>query len=230
MLTRCLAIIMIVFSLSCSITPVFADTEEEESSHKSQKAVVDKKEIQEVEKLRGDFMKWFDIQKEKKSHQLHDILELKIFQTNVFFGSLTAFFVVLVVLFILKFAYNILRDSLKAVYEMILQMMGRDTTKVREHYFAPVMKDSSGRVISASIGGKTAGRPAQGKKRFLFGDVLAQFVNPHITPQTIQKALADQNARNPKPKIGTVLIEYQTVSQAEVDKTLKLQNQFRAQK
>lgn len=235
MITRCFAIFLVVSFLSGNtlVPSVFADTEEEDLRHQPQKVVPEKKEIQELEKLRGDFTGWLNVQKEKGSHQFQNILELKLFQTNVFFGSAMAFFAVLVVLFVLKFIFNIVGDSIKAVYEKLLLMMGRDTATVGEHHFAPVMKEgSAGKTITTSGNSKTGGnnRSAPAKKKFLFCEVMSQFVNPLIKPETVQKALTDQNARNPKPRIGALLMESQAVSQEEVDKTLRLQKQFRAQK
>lgn len=234
MITRYFAIFLVVSFLSGnSLVPsVFADTEEEDLHHQPQKVVPEKKEIQEMEKHRGDLMRWLNVQKEKGSHQFHNILELKLFQTNVFFGSVMAFFTVLVVLFVLKFILNILIDSFKAVYEKLLLAMGRDTATVDEHHFAPIMREGAGKTITTSGNSKTGGnnRAAPAKKKFLFCEVMSQFVNPLIKPETVQKALADQNAMNPKPRIGAILMESQAVSQEEVDKTLRLQKQFRAQK
>lgn len=233
MIARYFAIFLVVSFLSGNtlVPSVFADTEEEDQHHQQQKAVPEKKEIQEMEKLRGDLMRWLNVQKEKGSHQFQNILELKLFQTNVFFGSAMAFFAALSALFILKFMLNILIDSFKAVYEKLLLMMGRDTATVDEHHFAPIMKEGAGRTITTSGNSKTGNnRVAPAKKKFLFCEVMSQFVNPLIKPETVQKALADQNAMNPKPRIGALLVEAQAVSQEEVDKTLRLQKQFRAQK
>lgn len=199
-----------------AVPSVWAETENSNSLHKS-------KEVTELEKLRNDAQRWFDAQKEKRTHQFHDILELKIFQTNVFFGTTMGIFLVLAVLFIGKYLFNIARDAGAVFCEKILSLKGQDTTKVREHHFAPLMTSGAlGKTKSGAM--KTVGSTS---KKLLFCEVMTQFVNPLVKPELIRKALTDQAGRDPKPKIGSLLIEYQVVSQQDVDKTLKLQRQYR---
>ena len=190
----------------------------------SPKPVHQNNEASELEKLRGDVQRWFDVQKEKRAHQFHDILELKIFQTHVFFGTGMAIFLVLALLFISKFLFNIVRDVWVAFYERVLSLMGYDTAKVSEHHFAPLMAQN-GSENNKSVPAK-AGRT----KQFLFCDVMIQFVNPLIKPEFVHRALTEQNERNPRPRIGSLLIEYQVASQQDVDKTLQVQNKYRSQK
>ena len=176
---------------------------------------------------KDDIQRWFEriqnfikAQNTNRAQLFNSVLDLKVFQTNVFFGTALAVFLVLILLFFGKFLFNIIRDVFAAVFGKVASQVGRDT--------APVQHISP---MATSVAEKGVALPKAGSSRkFLFCDVMIQFVNPLIKQDFIRQALAEQNARNPKPRIGALLVEYQVASQQDVDKTLKLQNQYRIRK
>lgn len=189
--------------------------------------------IGELEKLPGELAKWAEEVKSEEVRFLDKILDIKVFQTNVFFGSAAALFVVLTVLFVGKFAFNILRDGFSAVQEKVWAMMGRDSTRVPDRHFAPIMGAAKGGAGKSAPAAKTnvagtapAAKPVS-KKKFLFGEVLSEFVNPAVKKDVIRQALDLQAQRDPKPKVGAILTELNAVKNEEVEKTLSLQKKFR---
>ncbi|MBI4382813.1 MAG: hypothetical protein HY579_02125 [Nitrospinae bacterium] len=185
--------------------------------------------IGELEKLPGELAKWAEEVKNEEVRYLDKILDVKIFQTNVFFGSAAALFAVLAVLFVGKFAFNILRDGLSAVQEKVWAMMGRDSTRVPDRHFAPIMNGTRGGPgKSAPAAGTASAAKPVSKKKFLFGEVLTEFVNPAVKRDVIRQALDLQAQRDPKPKVGAILTELNAVKNEEVEKTLSLQKKFRS--
>ncbi len=190
--------------------------------------------IGELEKLPGELARWAEEVKNEEARFLDKVLDVKIFQTNVFFGSAAVLFAVLAVLFVGKFAFNILRDGFFAIQEKVLTMMGRDLTRVPDRHFAPIMngpRGGAGKSAPAakanSAGTAPAAKPVS-KKKFLFGEVLTEFVNPAVKKDVIQRALDLQSQKDPKPKVGAILTELNAVRNEEVEKTLSLQKKFRS--
>jgi len=178
-----------------------------------------------LENLHREALDWFNHQKADRIEQLENILHIKLFQTNVFFGTVAGIFSLLVVLFVTKFVYNVLRDSTIAMYEMGLKLQGKDTARVQSHSGSPL--ESASRKEQDPP--RRVTRVAAAKKKFLLGDVICNFVNPSITRENIDEALTRQKERNPRPLFGNVLVELGSVSPEEVDKALSLQKRYRQQ-
>ena len=77
---------------------------------------------------------WLKQQREEKERQSDKTMDFRIFQTKVFFGGWMTFFIILAVLFALKFGFNIIRDSVWAIRNKILDLLGIQTRRTYEHY------------------------------------------------------------------------------------------------
>ena len=85
---------------------------------------------------------WLKEQEERGRGEIQSLLDRKIFQTNVFFGSIFGFAALLAVLFLGKFLLNIIYSACRYVLvdlilDTFLSLIGRPrkTSVIKEHYF-----------------------------------------------------------------------------------------------
>lgn len=89
------------------------------------------------EEALDDLKAWNDEQNQKESKKSEETIALKNEQVRVFFGGWMGFFAIVIALFLLKFAFNIFRDSLRFLVREMIEMKR----------FLPQLKTACGYVI-----------------------------------------------------------------------------------
>jgi ribosomal protein L9 len=74
------------------------------------------------EEALGDLKAWTEEQNQKEKEKSEENLARKNEQVKVFFGGWMSFFTIVIVLYLLKFAFNIFRDSLRFVVKEMIEM------------------------------------------------------------------------------------------------------------
>ncbi len=169
------------------------------------------------------------IEKDKKSifNKLDDILDVKVFQTNVFFGVGVTIFIALTIIFLLSMGSNIFGSGVSGAINAVKSLFGMKTG-IQTGMVSPMTTagrgDSSGNRYQTR---QSSSKISSTKKKFMFCEVLTSFVNPGVKMDVVKKALTAQKKRKPRPLIGDFLKEHKLITDEDVSRTLDLQKKYR---
>jgi hypothetical protein len=175
-------------------------------------------------KANSEFVQWITIQKGESLSKLGQVLEFKVLQTNVFFGGFMAIFLTLGLVFVVIFVYNIGRDTVAGAVRKAKKLSGREAEANVYSMQSPL--STAVRTRSDRSRAEPAVDKPASKKRFLFCEVLMHFVNPSIPPAHLQDALSLQRQGGGK-KVGEILKENGMITDADIEKTVRIQKQYR---
>ncbi len=165
------------------------------------------------------------LEEDKKSilDRLDEIVSIKEFQTNVFFGGFATIFLALAIIFILSLCSNMFGSGVSGVVNRVKSLLGMNTGR-QTGLVSPIATAARDDRYPTR---QSPPKNSSPKKKFMFCEVLTSFVNPSVKMHVVQKALTEQKKHSPRPLIGEFLKTQKLVTDDDVSRTLNIQKKYR---